>query len=214
MTALTERPVESPPVAPAKQAIGRLVAGVLFIAYGLVWMADRLGWIELGTRSLLPLALIGVGVALMALSFTGSHEGLIILGVFVAIATMLASLSPFDVDAAGVGDRTIRVTTMSGLEPGYELGMGNLVLDLSDLEVTEPVTVSANVGVGELKVIIPSGTDFDLSANSGIGEVVFFGDSQGGFGVDHDLRSPGFEKGEPGIEFDLKVGIGKVEVTR
>lgn len=214
MTALTERPVESPPVAAAKANIGRLVAGVLFIAYGLVWMADRLDWIDLGPRSLLPLALIGVGIALMALSFTGSHEGLIVLGVFLALATMLASLSPFDVDASGVGDRTIRVTTMSQLEPGYELGMGNLVLDLSDLAVTEPVTVSANVGVGELNVIVPSGMDVDIRARSGIGEVIFFGDQQGGFGVDHDYRSPGFGSDEPGIEFDLSVGIGKVEVTR
>lgn len=214
MTALTERPVESPPVAPAKQNIGRLVAGVLFIAYGLVWMADRLEWIDLGTRSLLPLALIGVGIALMALAFTGSHEGLIVLGVFLAIATMMASLSPFDVDASGVGDRTIRVTTMSQLEPGYELGMGNLVLDLSDLAVTEPVTVSANVGVGELNVIVPPGMAVKIEASSGIGEVVFFGSRQGGFGVDHDYRSPGFDSGEPGIELDLSVGIGKVEVKR
>lgn len=214
MTALTDRPVESPPVAAARANIGRLVAGVLFIAYGLVWMADRLDWIDLGPRSLLPLALIGVGIALMALSFTGSHEGLIVLGVFLAIATMLASLSPFDVDASGVGDRTFRVTTMSQLEPGYELGMGKLVLDLSDLPVTEPVTVSANVGVGELNVIVPPGMDVDIEAHSGIGEVIFFGDQQGGFGLDHVFRSPGFESDEPGITFDLNVGIGKVEVRR
>jgi hypothetical protein len=211
VTVLTERPVESPPAAPAKPNIGRLVAGVLFIAYGLVWMADRLEWIDLGTRSLLPLALVGVGIALMALAFTGSHEGLIVLGVFLAIATMMASLSPFDVDASGVGDRTIRVTTMSELEPGYELGMGNLVLDLSDLAVTEPVTVSANVGVGELNVIVPPGMAVDIEARSGIGEVVIFDSRQGGFGVERVMRA---DTGEPGIELDLSVGIGKVEVKR
>jgi hypothetical protein len=213
MTAVTEGPVETPPTRPAFH-IGRLVAGLLIVGYGLVWLADRLEWIALSPGSLLPLALIGIGVALMVLAWDARHEGVIVLGVIVAVITVVAALAPVPAITSGVGDRTIVVTTIDQLQSEYRLGAGNLVLDLSDLTFDSHRTVHAEVGVGELRVIVPAEAEIRIEASSGIGEVRFFGERQGGLGVDHSYQTTGYSSERAGLLLKLNVGIGQVEVRR
>ena len=76
--------------------------------------------------------------------------------VLIAIAAFFAV---FDVDLGnGVGDRDVAITSVENLPSNYDLGIGTLGLDLRQLKVPVGEThISANVDVGDLRVLTPAG---------------------------------------------------------
>jgi hypothetical protein len=213
VTLLHETPTETPAPPESKPAlpVGRLLFGGVLVAIGLVWMAERLDWFEFAAGMLLPVALTIVGVGLIAGAFSGSHPGLITLGVVLTVLTVISAFAPFEGFRGGVGDRTIAVTSASSIESPYRLAVGNLVLDLRRLDITGPTEVTANVGVGKLSVLVPAGTALEISGDAGIGEVDFFGDTWSGVGLSHKLSQPG---AKDTLTLDLGIAIGEVEVSR
>lgn len=213
MTLLHEPPTEAPAPPEPKPAVpfGRILFGVVLIAIGLAWMADRFEWFDVEPGMLLPVALTIVGLGLIVGAFRGSHPGLITLGVVLAVLTVLTAFGPFDGFRGGVGDRTISVTSATAVESPYRLAAGNLVLDLRRLEMAGPTEITANVGVGKLSVLVPAGMAFQITGQAGIGEVDLFGDTQSGIGVTHALAGSG--SGDR-LTLDLGIAIGEVEVRR
>jgi hypothetical protein len=112
----------------------------------------------------------------------------------------------------GVGDRTERPATPAELDT-YELGAGDFVLDLRQLQVPPGTTpVRARVGLGELVVELPDGVSARVVARSGVGEVQVLGEEEGGFAsrVDATVEAGGDRR----LELDLRIGIGQVRVER
>lgn len=197
---------------PRQSMGGRLAMGALLVVVGVVWMADRLDWIEVGAGMVLPLLVTGIGVVLLALSFEGEHPGLVTLGVILAVLTLLTAVAPTEGFRGGVGDRRHDPTTMSQLESPYRLGIGSLRVDLSDLPVEGTVEVEADVGLGELLIIVPDDVAVDVTARSGAGEVRIFGESSDGIDVEDTYRSPGSDRDV--LVIDAGVFMGQVEVRR
>ena len=114
--------------------------------------------------------------------------------------------------AGGVGDRTERPVTPADLAE-YELGVGNLVVDLRQLQVPAgTTTVEARLGIGELVVELPDGVSVDVDASSGLGEVQVLGEQEGGFGSRIDTTSE--VGGNRRLALDVRVGLGQVRVER
>lgn len=192
---------------------GQIVIGILLVAAGIVWLGNRLDLFEFPPRLVLPVALVVVGIAVMARSFRGSSPGLVVFGVVLSIVTILAAVGPFDAVTAGVGDRTYRPADAEELEESYELGIGTLTLDLSDLRWDEVVDVEVRVAIGELRVVLPESA-YDVTAEAGIGEVRLLGSRTDGIGASRSERSEGFEDADRRVMLDLAVFIGSVEVDR
>jgi predicted membrane protein len=112
-----------------------------------------------------------------------------------------------------VGDRRVEVT---GTEPirDQELGVGQLVLDLSDIEPTGAEELVAEVGIGELRVEVPPDLPVRVHAESGIGQVDVFGEQEGGFGSEIDHVDEGFDAATASLDLELSVGIGEVTISR
>ena len=131
---------------------------------------------------------------------------------------VLALGSALDVPiGGGVGDREAHPTTAGAIQSEYELGIGQLTLDLSDLTSTDFLAaeihrVRAKVGVGELIVIVPVDLDVRVEAHAGLGDVRVFGIEASGFDVDRTVSTTG----PPSQVLDLvvSVGLGQVEVRR
>jgi hypothetical protein len=72
--------------------------------------------------------------------------------------------------------------------------------------------VKATVGLGHLLVRIPRNVVVELHGHTGMGEVRFLDQHDGGVRVDRDttLSAPG--ESVPHIAIDAEVGIGQVEV--
>lgn len=192
---------------------GRVVTGVVLVVLGVLWLAERLGWVAVSPGLLLPLAVAAIGVVALAGSFDGPHPGLVVAGSLLALLTVAVAAFPSGVtrpgEWTGVGDRTVVVASSGDLASPYRLGVGSLTVDLSRLAVDGPLDVVAEVGVGELVVIVPSDARVDVEGGATLGEVHVLGASAEGVGVTRLFSSP---PGEPRLSIEARVGLGSVEV--
>jgi hypothetical protein len=209
-----------PPAGPAPPAdrhgpaAATVLVGALLVLVGIGWLLDAAG-VEVPWRAVLPAALIAVGLACVAGAFRGRQHALMVVGVALAVVLSLAAAADWDLEiplGGGVGDRTERPTTPADLT-GYELGVGNLVVDLRQLQVPPGTTrVQARVGVGELAVEVPQGVSVAVVARSGLGQVQALGQEEGGLASRIDTVSEA--GGDRRLELDLRVGLGQVRVER
>lgn len=129
----------------------------------------------------------------------------------VAVATATAvAFAWFDVSLGdGVGSKTVAPASVAALEPSYELGIGNLRLDLSRIGPVEQQThVAAKVGIGELRIIVPRGVSVEATATSKAGEVYVLGRHDDGRHATASAGTGGL------LVVDAKVGAGRVDVVR
>ena len=180
------------------------VAIAVLLARGDLWPSAGAGWV---------LILIGGLVVLWATrTEPGSRRVLrvvagavTLLSVAVAAAIILA-FSWFDVSLSnGVGNRSYAPAAVSDLHPSYALGVGDLQLDLS--HVSGPADVKASVGVGKLKVIVPSTATLTVDAKAKAGNVNVLGRHNDG--VNASLQS-----GNGPLHLNVKVGAGRIDVVR
>ena len=214
---MSTEPAPQGPAAPADHhgpAAATVLMGALLVLVGIGWLLDA-GGIEVPWRAVLPAALIAVGLACVAGAFRGRQHALMVVGVALTVVLSLAAAADWDLDVpwgGGVGDRTERPTTPADLT-GYELGVGNLVVDLRQLQVPPGTTaVEARVGIGELVVEVPQGVSVQVVASSGLGQVQVFGDEDGGIASRIDASSE--QGGDRRLELDARVGLGEVRVEQ
>jgi hypothetical protein len=215
---VTTEPI--PPAEPAAPvdhrgpATATVLVGALLVLVGIGWLLDSAG-IEVPWRAVLPAALIAVGLACVAGAFRGRQHALMVVGIVLVVVLSVAVAADWDLDVpltGGVGDRTERPTTPAEVDE-YELGVGNLVVDLRGLQVPVGTTaVEARLGVGELAVELPDGVSVEVVASSGLGEVQVLGQQEGGFGSRIDATSE--VGGDRRLRLDARVGLGQVRVER
>jgi predicted membrane protein len=207
--------VETPSAAPrARLHFGQIVVGVVLVVLGVVWLLDVLGAIDLRAAVVLPALLAAVGVALMMGSLRGPHPGLVAAGVVLTVITLFAALTPAEALRGGIGQRRYLVTRAADLRSEYEVGIGDLTLDLSSLDLTSSRSVTVTVGAGDLKVIVPDGIALAVEASSGAGEIVVLDERSDGLSPDVSYRSPGYAEAVVQLELDLELGAGRIEVRR
>ncbi|MFE0172753.1 PspC domain-containing protein [Streptomyces sp. NPDC059002] len=194
-----------------------LLAGGL--GTGLTWHEHPLGT-TLQTGLACALAVFAVGIAVSAfLGRTGA--GSIVLAVITAALLAGASALPKNISTHYARTDWIPAT-MADVRPHYEVGLGTGRLDLSKVRVGEGQTLktSAEVGAGDLRVVLPKNATVRLDAEVGVGDIVLPNDR----GKDLDI-APGREKKvtlEPPsgskaggtIDLRLEVGVGQAKVTR
>lgn len=213
MTAVeTREPVVTKPEPPRR--FGSLVLGAILVGVGALWFLDALDVISIRAGVVLPAMLAVVGLALVVGSFDGEHSGLVVFGVFLTVAVVISAVAPVDAFRGGVGERQFRAESAADLAPDYRVGVGDLTLDFTDLELTESATVRASVGAGTLRVDLPEGLAVRIEARTGAGEVELFGEKTEGLSASRSYESPGFDPAQPGLTLDLDVGAGEIEVDR
>lgn len=216
-TWVVEGPITPEPRSPGP-AWDRLVTGLLLLAVGVIWMLHEAGAIEVDGRAAVPAALLVVGIAVIVVSLGRHAGGLIGLGVVLTILVLISAIAPDDL-SAGIGERIERPTTpaeLAELDDDLSHGMGQLTLDLSAVSLERDVEVEANVGIGELRVVVPNDIRVEVMATAGVGDVVVLGESRGGIGAERNVvvDDVGLGPAGPTLRLDLAVGIGEIEVTR
>ena len=204
----------APPTDRHAPAAATVLVGALLVLVGIGWLLDAAG-VAVPWRAILPASLIAVGLACVAGAFRGRQQALIVAGVALMVVLSLAVAVDWDVDVpvtGGVGDRTEQPRTPGDLTT-YELAVGNLQVDLRQLQVPPGTTaVEARVGVGQLVVHVPGGVTVDVMARSGLGEVQVLGEQEGGLGSRIDTVADA--GGDRTLRLDLRVGLGQVQVDR
>ena len=126
-----------------------MLVGALLVLVGIGWLLDA-GGVGVPWRAVLPAALIAVGLACVAGAFQGRQHAMMVVGVVLTVVLSVAAAADWDLDvplAGGVGDRTERPTTPAQLTT-YELGVGDLLVDLRQLQVPPGTTAVAGPGRG------------------------------------------------------------------
>jgi predicted membrane protein len=200
--------------APKRSRYGAVVTGALLIVVGGLWLFDVIGVIELEAAMVLPAVLAVIGLALIIGSFDGPHTGLIVAGVFVTIAVLAVAATPPDAFNGGIGERNIRVTDQANLTDQYNVGLGELRLDLSDLAMTESAEIEATVGAGDLTIMLPPGVPVDIDAAAGAGQIDLFGEIDNGISVSDTYTSDGFDSATVTLTLELDVAAGNIKVER
>jgi predicted membrane protein len=94
------------------------------------------------------------------------------------------------------------------LEDSYSIGVGEILIDLSELSLDAPRPVDVDVDLGTIRVILPRGFDTRVAASVGLGDLEL--PDQQTSGPD---RSGEFQTGpDPFLELNLEVGAGEIKV--
>lgn len=215
MTIVEKQTTEpAPGMSPVRRrSMPQIVGGGVLVLIGALWLLERTGVIDVSVTAVLALATMVTGVALMMLSTEGSHGGLVVFGTILALIALLTAAAPFEGFQGGIGDREIEVSSVDEIRPDYNLAMGKLVLDLSEMDIEAGTRLTASVGMGELIIRIPEGTEASVEARVGAGQLEVLGRITDGIGVDETFTTPGSGPGSPSLSLDLQVFAGRVEVT-
>jgi phage shock protein PspC (stress-responsive transcriptional regulator) len=145
----------------------------------------------------------------------------LVVGLAVAVASLVALvLVAAAVFAAvvhvhvgrGVGERTFNVAGIQDLREDYRLGVGRIVLDLSDVQfpADKETHVNARVDVGRLDVIVPPDVALRVHGDTQFGDVNVLGDIADGHDVERSIE----QDGKRVLVLDAHVGAGSLRVNR
>lgn len=200
----------SPPPPRGRSVLGTATLSAVLVALGLLAAVEVSGAAEVDLATALAIGLVTIGVGLLVGSLYGRARWLIPIGIVLTVATAVATIAdvPF---RGGAGERRWEPATSGELRPTYRLGVGEGELDLRDLDLDEDRSIEVTLGMGELFVRVPDDVDLVIDTHLGFGELVLLGDEDHGMDVDRHLERTG---GERRLELDVRVGIGRLEVTR
>jgi phage shock protein PspC (stress-responsive transcriptional regulator) len=125
-------------------------------------------------------------------------------------AAVFAALLPLHV-SHGIGDRTYVVSDVGNLQDSYSLGIGELRLDLSRLQLPVGEThLKTRVDIGRLTVIVPADAALQARGETRFGEVHMLGDLSDGRDAERTVN----ESGPRILVLDSHVGAGELFVVR
>ena len=153
---------------------------------------------------------IAAGLAIAAGAFLKPLRWLVLPAVTLALAAGTVSAAGIDLDG-GVGERDYRPASALDIKDRYQLGMGELVVDLRETDLPSgDVPIEVDLGVGEARVLVPEDVCVATTADVGVGNVNVFGRDNGGIDVDLD------ERPDPGdatrVIVDAEIGLGELRV--
>lgn len=134
----------------------------------------------------------------------------------VIIAVVVAGVAAFAAPhlhlGDGVGNRSYQPATISSLRHEYRLGVGDLRIDLSQLDLatrTHPTTIHARMGIGHVEITVPPDVTVLTRSRVVWGDSRLLGHKEGGHNVTDNIGNS-----HPKLILDTHVGIGDVVVRR
>jgi phage shock protein PspC (stress-responsive transcriptional regulator) len=216
-TAVVPEPGRAPkPPRPPRQpsVLGPLALSAGVVVVGVLFALNASHALDISAQTILATALLTIGIALVIGAWIGRARGIIAVGVVLTVS--LAIAAAVDVPLrGGIGSRFVNPTQVDQLPSAYHLGIGQQTIDLSGLTVGGgKASVTANVGIGRLRVDVPDNTKIVVRARAGTGDVRLFGDECGGTDVArHLVWAPNGAATSGEIDLDLRTGIGRVDVN-
>jgi len=133
-----------------------------------------------------------------------------------AIAAVTAAVASFGNLGDGIGHREYRVSSAVDIHHSYKLGIGDLKLDLSAAQLPRGATpVTVRVGIGTLRVTVPSNAIVQYKAGVDAGDVSVLGADRNGRNVDSiGSLNPTSTVNAPVLVLDTHVGVGQIKIDR
>ncbi|GAA0331821.1 PspC domain-containing protein [Streptomyces blastmyceticus] len=197
-----------------------LLACLLFaLGTGLSWHHQPLGTsLEIGLAC--ALGVYGLGIAISSL-YGRTGGGTVVMAVLTAALLAGAAALPKSVTTEWRRS-TWHPASASAVQGTYKVGSGVGVLDLTGLQWPKdtPVRTAAEVGAGQLRLVVPEDVTTKLTVDVGVGDIRMPGEGRDDVDIrpgqkQHLTLEPRVGQSSRGtLEIRLKVGIGQVEVDR
>ena len=205
---------------PPRSMLGRLTMAVMLIGVSLMAVLELANVVHFQPFEYAAVAMGIVALGLIVGAWIGRAHWLIIIGLLIAPVLFFSALLP-KVSEWSVGDPGYAPTSAAEVSKSYDLGIGQLTVDLTQLtaqEFADVGRIDAEVGLGQLIVRLPSGLGATVSAEVGVGSVRgvnVFGPAvldtyeYSGVGVDQV-----FTIGDAPYDLllDLEVGMGEISI--
>jgi phage shock protein PspC (stress-responsive transcriptional regulator)/predicted membrane protein len=128
------------------------------------------------------------------------------------VAAIVTAFVWFDVSLNdGAGNRKYVPASVSEVRHDYELGVGQLKLDLSHVSIAKQLRVKAKVDIGDLRVIVPRNASVVVDSHAKLGDISSLGRQDHGRDA-HVHVGRGGRSGE--LYLDVRVGAGNIDVVR
>jgi phage shock protein PspC (stress-responsive transcriptional regulator) len=182
---------------------------LIALAIGVLGIVDVAG-VAVADAAYPALAVGIAGLMLLVGSFYGRAGGLILVGLLATVP--MAAATAF---GQWEGDDGVRETpaTAAEVQSSYEFGVGEMVLDLSevdDVEALDGRQISVEGGAGSIDLIVPDDMDVTVTGRiDGPGAITLFGEQEGGFETSsRGLHDAGADA--PRLTIDADLGVGEI----
>lgn len=187
------------------------VLGGLLLVFGTGWMLKQSGVVDIPWTGVVSLVLIALGLAMVVTARTRARSmPLIALG---AVLTIGLTIGSSDIGIkGGIGDPVHRPTALTG-DREYRLGIGDMTIDLSGVQLSRPVTtIRGSQSIGHMLVKVPAGTAVRIDARTSLGSTKIFGND--GRGRDRQrFTSDNYAGAANQLHLVLDLFLGEIEVV-
>lgn len=192
--------------------LGRYTFATGLVVLGTLATFDNAGTIDLSPGQYAAAALITAGAGLLIGSVFGRARSLIFWGLLLVPFILFADTTdiPF---SQGTGERIYTPIAAGDINSDYELFAGHMVFQLDDMEWdSEPLTIDANVFMGQMEIFVPQGVDVRFEGHAEMGGLRFFDIER--TGTDVNLNIDEDTGNGPELVLNTDVFMGEVVVHR
>jgi phage shock protein PspC (stress-responsive transcriptional regulator) len=202
--------------------LGKVSVVCVLVAIGLAiaaFMVAASAWMTAtGHGTIVAGVVIALGIAMVAFAFAPDvrRRGtplLLTAALVLGIPAGAVAAADIDIDSS-IGERTYTPSLVADVHPdGYELGTGQLVVDLRELpwKKGQTIPVSSHLGIGQMIVSAPSNVCVVGHADGKAGELVVAGQVSHGIDPDVELGTPTTQA--PRLVIDADIQLGQLIVT-
>ncbi|MEC9052536.1 MAG: hypothetical protein VX747_08745, partial [Actinomycetota bacterium] len=185
-------------------------ATLVTLALGVLGTVDLAG-ASVADGAYPALALGVIGAMLVVGSFFGRAGGLILVGLL-TVPVLLGATAADRIDTEPLQETP---TSAASLDPSYRMGVGELVIDLRDIEDLDELdgrVLDITVQVGRIEVLVPRDLTVEATATvHGPGEIRLFGEQRGGIDTQATETHDG-GPGSPVLQLDAETNLGEIVV--
>lgn len=196
-----------PPITAVALALSAVVAGMM------IWLnyATRL---DIGAAAIFGSVLALCGAGLVVSAFTGRAWGLVPVGLIAALGVAISPVADIAISSDRFGSFRYDVLVQSDLAESYDVGAGELTLDLTALDLVDDQSVLLDMGAGSLVVLLPRDMAVDVTAEARFGDVRLLDRSDEGVGIEltDNYRPLGAPADEPVLTIDATTRFGEVVI--
>src|SRR3954451_12462403 len=187
------------------------LALLLIVVAALGFVAVAFG-AALGGGAVIAGLVIAIGGALVVSSFLGGRRWLVLPALVTAIPLGFVAAAGLDVNG-GVGDRDYQPTTVAELEDGYQLGIGQMRVGLTHVDLPSGRTpLELDMGVATALLFVPDDVCVAPDVRVGAGYARVLDRDNGGLDVDW-RQSPVEGAGVKRLVIHGDVGVGEIQVV-
>ena len=147
------------------------------------------------------------GLVLIGTAFVGGARWLIVPALALVLPLGIVAAADIDLDG-GVGDREYHPATVAELRDQYEIGIGSIDVDLTDVDLpTGRTDLDIDVGMGEALVYVPRDACVTSDVEIGAGASDVFDEDYNGVDVTF-AETPAPPAARPQLHIDAEVGVG------